>query len=246
MKDSILIENVNFAYEDIPVIKKAHFHIEKGAFASFIGPNGGGKTTMAKLILGLLTPDSGYISIFGKTVKQGRRLIGYVPQNALSDNGFPITVFDVALMGRLGKPFGFYSRKDRFLAEQALEEMEIGELKNAPFSKLSGGLKQRVLISRALAAQPEVLLMDEPTANIDVSIESKLFAILKKLHKKLTIIIISHDLTFVSDYVDKVICIDKEVRIHPTSGLDKESLEKTFGQRLKIVRHEKHIEEIHD
>lgn len=246
LDDQILVENVSFAYGRQNIIEKAHFHIEKGSFCSFIGPNGGGKTTMAKLVLGLLNPDTGYISVFGENTKTARKKIGYVPQHSVHDRQFPILVKDVVLMGRLGRPFGFYSKYDYSAAMHALELMDIQDLGNSSFASLSGGQQQRTLIARALAAEPEILLLDEPTANIDAASESKLYELLKGLQKIKTIIVISHNLAFVSEYVDKVICIDRNVHIHSTNELSKQGLEKYFGQAVRLVDHKTHIEEKHD
>lgn len=245
LNNQILVENVSFAYGRQNVIEAAHFHIEKGSFCSFIGPNGGGKTTMARLVLGLLNPATGYISIFGENTKTARKRIGYVPQHSVHDRQFPILVKDVVLMGRLNRPFGFYSKKDTSAADRAMELMDIVDLQHKPFSALSGGQQQRTLIARALAADPEILLLDEPTANIDAESETRLYELLKDLQNRKTIIIISHNLAFVSEYVDKVICIDKSVHIHSTNELSKKSLEKYFGQSFRLVDHETHIEEKH-
>ncbi|MBN1649048.1 MAG: metal ABC transporter ATP-binding protein [Spirochaetales bacterium] len=246
LNDQILVENVSYSYYKDPVIKNAHFHIEKGSFCSFIGPNGGGKTTMARLILGMLVPDSGYITIFGEAPKTARKRIGYVPQHSSHDPGFPIRTIDVVLMGRLVRPFGFYCRSDIAAAHKALEETEMDEFADESFVTLSGGQRQRVLISRALAGKPEILLLDEPTANVDAAMETKLYSLLKELNRSITIIMISHDLAFVSDYVDKVICIDKSVHIHPTNELNPDAVREIYGQAMRVVNHRTHIEETHD
>ncbi len=246
MKRVIKVENVSFSYGRERVIEHAHFHIEEGSFASFIGPNGGGKTTLAKLILGILQPQEGHISIFGMPAKEGRKLVGYVPQYSHYDAEFPISVHDIVLMGRLEKPLGFYSRKDREVADRIIREVDILELKNKPFSVLSGGQKQRVLIARALAANPEILILDEPTANIDPTAEHRLYSLLTSLNETMTIILISHDLEFVSEHVEKVICIDRQVYIHPTGELDHCKTNRYLGRQILMVNHKKRLEETDD
>ncbi len=243
MRREIKVENVSFSYGRERVIEHAHFHIEEGSFASFIGPNGGGKTTLAKLILGILQPQEGNISIFGMPSKEGRKLVGYVPQHSHYDSEFPINVNDIVMMGRLEKPFGFYSRNDREVADKALREVDILDLKDKSFSVLSGGQKQRVLIARALAANSEILILDEPTANIDPAAENLLYSLLTSLNKTMTIILISHDLEFVSEHVEKVICIDRQVFIHPTDEVDHYKADRYLGKQILMVNHKQRLEE---
>jgi len=244
--NEIRVENVSFKYKNDLVLENAHFHIEKGSFTCFVGPNGGGKSTLAKLILGLLKPTEGYITIFGETPVKARGSVGYVPQYSNFDLDFPINVMDVVLMGVLTAGMLFYKPKHRKAALEALKSVELEGFENRHFSELSGGQRQRVLIARAIISNPKVLILDEPTSNIDTATENRLYELLFKLNKTKTIILISHDLTFVSDNVKKVICVNKEVKIHPTGNLELNSIESLFGRAVKVVKHQTKVEEIHD
>ena len=235
-----------FGYGSEPVIENAHFHIEEGSFVSFIGPNGGGKSTLLKLMLGLLEPDRGFISIFGQTPREQRASLGYVPQYSHFDPDFPINVLDVVLMGRLRKGLRFLKRQDRDAAFRALAQVGLEDLAGRGFTELSGGQRQRVLIARALATQPRVLMLDEPTSSIDIQSETRLYQLLMELNKEITVILVSHDLDFVAEQVNKVICIDRKVVIHPTGKFDAVSYRKLFGRQLQIVQHNTLLEESHD
>lgn len=244
--NEIRVEHVSFAYEMENVVEKAHFHIQEGSFTSFVGPNGGGKSTLAKLLLGLLKPTEGEITIFGRTPKEARGEIGYVPQHSNFDLGFPINVMDVVLMGRLKKGRLFYNKRDRKAALKALNSVDLKGFEKRHFSELSGGQRQRVLIARAISSNPKVLILDEPTSNIDKITENRLYELLLDLNRDKTIILISHDLTFVSENVTRVICVNREVKIHPTGVLDPESMDDIFGRPIKVVHHQTKMEQIDD
>jgi zinc transport system ATP-binding protein len=234
----VSFRDVSFSYNGEPVLRDATFDVKPRSFVSIIGPNGGGKTTLAKLILGLLTPIAGRVTVLGRAPRQARRRIGYVPQFTTYDPRFPATVMDVALMGRLGRPLGFYNRTDKERAEAALEEVGLGELRHRPFPELSGGQRQRVLIARALAGEPEVLILDEPTANVDIALESRLSTLLRHLNERLTILFITHDLGFVSEDVHHVVCVNREVRFHPTDQVTPEMIAELYGGSVRMVRHD--------
>lgn len=244
--NEIRIENVNFKYKNDLVLENAHFHIEKGSFICFVGPNGGGKSTLAKLILGLLKPTKGYITIFGESPLKARGDVGYVPQYSNFDLDFPINVMDVVLMGRLTKGRLFYNKEDKEATLKALKSVELEGYEKRHFSELSGGQRQRVLIARAVVSNPKVLILDEPTSNIDTATENRLYELLFKLNKEMTIILISHDLTFVSENVQKVICVNKEVKIHPTGNIDINSMDSIFGRPVKVVKHHTRMEDLHE
>jgi len=238
MNEVISFNNVNFGYESSLVLENVSFIINRGDFISILGPNGGGKTTLAKLMLGLYTPNSGKILIDGRSPVQMRGSIGYVPQYSLFDPNFPVSVRDVVLMGRI-KNFSLgYSKKDRTQADKAMESVGINDLSANHYSALSGGQRQRVLIARALVANPKILLLDEPTANVDAAIEYKMSAMLSDLKKTMTVLLITHDLGFVPELVNKVVCVNREVHIHPTSGITKEYIQDLYNENMKIVRHD--------
>ncbi len=237
----IEFKNVNFSYDNNHVLDSANFAINKGEFAGIVGPNGGGKTTVLKLLLGILTPNSGEISVFGQSTTLSRSKIGYMPQSLSFDQQFPATALEIVLMGRLNnKIFSFYSKKDKTIAMQALEQMEIANLAKKIFSSLSGGERQRVLIARALACEPEILLLDEPTANIDPAIEDKFYDLLKNLSEKMTIITVSHDVRFVMNVINKIICVNRKVHIHPSSEIKGDFINDIYRtDNYNMIQHNK-------
>lgn len=238
--DPILtFDNVSFAFDDIEVLSNVSFSAQSHESICVVGPNGGGKSTLIKLALGLLQPDKGTITVLGTMPLKARTRIGYMPQFLQYDQRYPVSVLDVALMGRLGTSlFGLYSRKDKEVARHALDEMGVGDLTGRPFGALSGGQRQRVLIARALACEPELLLLDEPTANVDPAVENQLLEILHDLAAKITVITVTHDLGFVSQLIDRVICVNRFVKVHPTSEVTGEVIQDIYGGDLKMVRHD--------
>lgn len=234
----IVLEDISFAYKQNHILEDVTLFIDKGEFASIVGPNGGGKTTLLKLILGLLKPNKGKISIFGKPPEEARQQIGYMPQYAHLDMDFPATVMDVVLMGRLTRTNFWFSKKDRAEALAAIEEVGMGSFTRTGFNQLSGGQKQRILIARALCSRPAILLLDEPTANLDQETEINLFSILQALNSKMTILVVSHDLGFVSKYVKSVICVNRKVVIHPTTLMNGMLIKDIYHGDLKMVRHD--------
>ena len=232
-------KNVSFSYGDVPVLSDVSFSIERNHSVCIVGPNGGGKSTLIKLILGLLEPDTGEVVVLGGSPEKARPKIGYMPQYIRYDQNFPASVMDVALMGRIGRGYGaLYSRKDKKAAMQALDEMGVANLANRPFNDISGGQRQRVLIARALVSDPDLLLLDEPTANVDPAVESQLYHILQNLITRITVVTVSHDLGFVSHLVDRVLCVNRYVRIHPTSDITGEVIQDIYGGDIRMVRHD--------
>ncbi len=240
MKTPIQIENLNFSYGPVSVLENANVTIGEKEFISVVGPNGGGKTTLLKIMLGLLEPQSGSISVFGSSPAAGRRWIGYLPQYANLDAKFPVTAMDVVLMGRLGKTrtFGFYTKADRAAAAAMLDRVGLNNLQHRPLAALSGGQQQRVLIARALVSEPKLLLLDEPTSSLDDFVEQELFDLLEELNKELTIIVVSHDVAYVSRYVEKVICVNREVHTHPVSEINENIIHDMYGEHVHAVRHD--------
>jgi zinc transport system ATP-binding protein len=236
----IKLENVSFSYDGLPVLEDVNLTVDERDFLAIVGPNAGGKTTLLKLVLGLLKPTNGNIHVFGHSPEKDRDHIGYMPQHASLDLLFPVSVLDVVLMGRLGSAnrFGFYRKEDYDAAVEALKRVEMEEIRNRPFSSLSGGQQQRVLIARALASNPRLLLLDEPTANIDVAVETELFEILHELNETITIVLVTHDLGFVSWYVKSVACVNRRVVVHPTSEITGEMINEIYGAHVHMVRHD--------
>lgn len=165
--------------------------------------------------------------------------MGYMPQHGHHDPQFPVTVMDVVLMGRLGNRWGGrYARTDKEAARVALAEVGLGEVSTRLFQSLSGGQRQRVLIARALACEPDLLLLDEPMANVDVLVENRLVQILQELNRRMTILMVSHDLGFVADIVKSVVCVNRCVVVHPTSEITGEVIRDLYGGDIRLVRHD--------
>ena len=239
-KPVIEIENLSFAYDGALALEQVNFTVQERDFLSIVGPNAGGKTTLLKLILGLLHPRQGNIRVFGTSPEKARSRIGYMPQRTTLDPLFPVSVMDVVLMGRLGHGtrLGFYSRADRLKAREALQRVEMDDFRNRPFSSLSGGQSQRVLIARALAVEPAMLLLDEPTANVDVAVENEFYELLKKLNDTMTIVLVTHDLGFVSHYVTHVACVNRKLLAHPTCEISGEMINALYGSQVHMIRHD--------
>ena len=228
-------QNLNFSYNGYPVIRDVNLRIQKGDFMAMIGPNGGGKTTLLKLMLGLLKADSGSIRIFGKPPKDVSYRIGYVPQDIHINQNFPISSSDVVLMGKLkpGKGWSRHAKEDRMDALQALELVGIGKYSNHRIGELSVGQKQRVFIARALVTEPDILFLDEPTASIDTKGQNEFYAILKELNLKITIIVVSHDLMVISRYVKSVACVNQRLHYHGHAELTGEMIEMMYDCKIE-------------
>jgi zinc transport system ATP-binding protein len=199
-KIRLRFDSVSFSYGAIKVLENASFHIHQGEFIALVGPNGSGKTTVLKLILGLEQPQSGKI-------EGERNRMGYVPQQSVYDPAFPISVWEAVKMGRLSALSRKFTAVDKAAVDEALDQAEITDLANRPYGALSGGQRRRVLVARALALKPEILILDEPTANMDRESEERLFVTLGKLKGNTTILIVTHDTGFVSALTDRVLCM---------------------------------------
>lgn len=237
---AIALHGVDFRWDGGPrVLESVDVEIADGDFASFIGPNGGGKTTLLKLILGLLEPDRGSVQVFGQPPTRVRHRVGYMPQHATVDPRFPVEVRDVVLMGRLGPGLGLrrLGAVDRRAAEETLERVALGGFGGRPFSALSGGQRQRVLLARALVSEPDLLLLDEPAAGLDQKVESDLFELLREVNRDRTVVLVSHDLGFVSSFVNTVVCVHRTVDVHPTSELDGSTIRELYGADVHAVHH---------
>ena len=239
MTPAISFSNVSYAYQQAKVLEDITVDIVEEEFFGIIGPNAAGKSTLLKLMLGLLKPDTGEIRVLGKTPAEASRHIGYVPQYPSFPRDFPIKVIDVVLLGHLGNSIrvGAFSREEKELAIKGLEVVEIAHLAEAPISSLSGGQVQRMLIARALTSQPEILVLDEPTANIDVQAEENIFALLKQYNEHMTIIVVSHDIAFISGYVDRVGCLNRNMICHETENISGKTIEELYGAPVKMIHH---------
>jgi len=237
------LTNVSFSYNGALVLEDIDLAVDEGDFVGIVGPNGGGKTTLLKLILGLERPSRGAVRVFGAGPAASRRLVGYVPQHTAFSLDFPITVMDVVLMGRLGASGGQgrpsrLKRADRRAAEAALGEMGAWEFRGRKMGELSGGQRQRVLIARALLCRPRLLALDEPTASVDVHAVREIYELLRRLNEAMTIVLVSHDVGFVSAHVNKVACVNRRLLVHPTEEITDEGLRAAYGEAVRAVRHD--------
>ena len=221
------IRDICFAYEQEEVLHNINLTVERGSFSVIVGPNGGGKTTLLRLILGLLQPKYGTITIEGKTPQEARSLLAYVPQQMQHDMLLPVSVEETVLMGRLGRHWPeWYTAEDHAKTEEALARVELTDLKKRPFSALSGGQRQRVLIAQALASGARLLLLDEPGASLDPERRLQLYQILERLKDSgdLTILLVSHNLNLVAAHATHVICVNRTADAHPISDLSTHTL----------------------
>jgi zinc transport system ATP-binding protein len=240
MSNSIIsIKDVSFSYAGPTILEGINLEVEEGEFLGVVGPNAGGKSTLLKLILGLLEPVSGTVEVLGYEPRSASPKIGYVPQHPQFGRDFPITVEQVVLMGCLGSSswFGGYSRQDRWVAHRAMVETEVEGLAKRQISTLSGGQLQRVLVARALACDPRILILDEPTANIDMRVESDIFDLLKHLNQRMTIILVSHDVGFISQYVNRVACLNQTMVCHETACINGKVIDELYGSHVHMVEH---------
>jgi zinc transport system ATP-binding protein len=210
---ALQIHNLSFKYDNNVVLENVDFTIGEGEFVGIFGPNGGGKTTLLKLILGFLQPSSGKVQLFGRSPEEARELIGYVPQSIRFDKDFPISVLEVVMMGALKKLnwLGRYPSEVKQKALYALERVGLSHKAKSSFGTLSGGEAQRTLIARAIMDDPLLLILDEPTANIDPLGQQSIHTQLAELNKTMTILMVTHDLQTIIDKVEKLLCVQRKV-----------------------------------
>ncbi len=229
------IQDVSFSYGQSPVLVDISLQIAGGEFFGIIGPNAAGKSTLLKLILGLLRPDQGRIRVMGEAPDKMLSHIGYVPQHPTFRRDFPIKVIDAVRLGQLGS---IYKRMQYQAGlKAALEAVELTGIADRQISTLSGGQLQRVLIARALACEPDILILDEPTANIDLRAEEDIFALLKQYNDRMTIIVVSHDIAFISGYVHRVGCLNRTLVCHRTKDVSGKTIEELYGMPVKMIQH---------
>jgi zinc transport system ATP-binding protein len=233
------LDHVDFAFGDQPVLRDVNLRVAHGEFLALIGPNGGGKSTLLKLALGLLQPERGVVRVLGLPSVQARPSVGYVPQFATFRRDFPLSVRETVLHGRLGlQPWWRrLTEADHRAAAHAIAATEVQHLARRPIAKLSGGQLQRVLIARALAADPALLLLDEPTAHVDTRAEHGLFELLARLRERMAIVLVSHDVGLVSRHVDRIACLNVALTCHATLPLDPSVLERLYRMPLRLVDH---------
>lgn len=210
MTAAISASQISFSYAKTPILQKVDLQIAVGEFIGIIGPNGGGKTTLLKLIMGFLTPASGEIFLFGNPPIQMRKRISYVPQAHQTDPDFPITVLELVMLGCVENRF-FYPSHTKEKALHLISELGLESYRSQPFASLSGGLAQRALLARALISDPDLLLLDEPTANIDPNSRLAILEKLEAFKKTKTVLLVTHDLRTIIERVDRILCVQNQI-----------------------------------
>jgi zinc transport system ATP-binding protein len=233
------VQGVWFAFNGHPVLQDVDLKVERGDFLVVIGPNGGGKTTLLKLMLGLLEPNRGTVRVFGRSPRKAVHRMGYVPQNVHINKTFPVSVQDVVLMGRLRTSRGWsrHSRQDRLAAQAALERLGVWALRDRRIGDLSGGQLQRVFIARALVSGPEVLFLDEAMASIDAQSRGDFYEALAELNQTVTIVAVSHDMMILSSHVKSVACVNRDLHYHGSGEITQEMLDAAYRCPVDLVAH---------
>jgi zinc transport system ATP-binding protein len=235
MAEILELRDVSAGYEGDMVLKDINFTIGDLDFIGVIGPNGGGKTTLVKLILGLIKPMQGSIEFFDPAE---RNLIGYLPQVSQTDKKFPITVLEVVLSGLMSVKQGFraYSRSDRSTAMEILGLMGISHLQKKSIGELSGGQMQRVYLGRAIVANPKLLILDEPNTFVDNKFEHDLYELLSELNKKMAILMVSHDVGTITSYVKTIACVNRNLHYHPSNIITQSQLA-AYNCPIQLITH---------
>jgi zinc transport system ATP-binding protein len=236
----IQVEKLVVSYGDEPALTDVDLTVLEGDYLGIIGPNGGGKTTLLKSILGLIRPDSGRVLVHGKPLGKTNRPLAYVPQAGTVDRAFPISVFENVLLGLLPpdpKPFHRFSTTDRKKAMEVLESLGIGHLASRPIRAMSGGEYQKSMIARAIAGDPEILLLDEPTASVDPSSRSDIYDLLHRLNEKMTIVIATHDTLAISTHVKNLACLDRTLVYHGIPEMVGDAIAATYRCPVDIIAH---------
>jgi len=239
-QEVIQIEHLTVRYGAFPALTDVSLTVKSGEYLGIIGPNGGGKTTLLRAILGLVPATGGTIRVCGKTPGKTGTLVGYVPQFASVDRSFPVTVREVVLTGRLTRgrlPFHRYSGADRAAADAAMEEIGIPELASRQISGLSGGEFQKMLVARALAENPRILLLDEPTASVDAKSRKQIYDLLGNLNRKMTLLLVTHDMMAVSSQVHRLACLNGRLVYHGEPELDRDTVGALYGCPVDLIAH---------
>jgi zinc transport system ATP-binding protein len=235
----IELRDVGVRYGDVPALEGINLTVLRHDFLGIIGPNGGGKSTLLKVILGLISPDSGVVKVLGESPTHSRRAVGYVAQRPVFDRDFPASVWDVVLMGRyaLRGLFRRYGTADAVAAEQSLERVGMLDARRKQIGRLSGGEQQRVFIARALVGEPQLLLLDEPLASVDPSMQTGLYELLGDLRHSLTVVMVSHDIGAISVHVDSIACLNRRLFHHGSRELTPAILEATYQCPVQLIAH---------
>ena len=238
-QEVISVRHLWASYNGKPVLEDINLSVRELDFIGLIGPNGGGKTTLLKVLLGLLPPTRGQVQIMGKNPEVGRRHVGYVPQSVEFDRDFPISVWDVARMGRLGRRHLLqrYTPRDNEAVTEALRSVDMLDKRGRPIGALSGGQQQRVYIARALATEPEILLLDEPMSSVDPQVSTSVYELLRELNEQITIMLVTHDMSAISSHVKTVGCLNRRLFYHGKKQITPDMLEAAYQCPIDLIAH---------
>lgn len=238
-QEIVRLEHIWVRYDGTYVLEDVSLSIRRGDFLGIIGPNGGGKTTLLKVMLGLLQPTQGQVVYPGHALDEGRKMVGYVSQHNLFDRDFPASAWDVAIMGRAKGTglFKRYTKTDKDATAKSLHTVGMLNLADRQMGRLSGGEQQRIFIARALATEPQLLLLDEPTASVDTTTQTEFYELLERLKEDISIVIVSHDLSAISIYVDKIACLNVQLHYHGSTEIAPEVLEATYKCPVQMIAH---------
>jgi zinc transport system ATP-binding protein len=238
-QEVISIRHLWAGYNHEPILEDITLSVYELDFIGIIGPNGSGKSTLFRVLLGLLPPWQGEVSIMGESVQRGRRFLGYVPQMVEFDREFPINVWEVVQLGRLGRRrlLQAYNPHDHQAVEQALKDVGLLHLRDRPISELSGGQRRRAYIARALASDPKILLLDEPLAGVDPQAGGQLYDLLRQLNQRITILLISHDIGAIAACVKTVGCLNHRLYYHGEKEISAEMLELAYECPIELIAH---------
>ncbi|RPJ08002.1 MAG: metal ABC transporter ATP-binding protein [Spirochaetaceae bacterium] len=242
-KPFIEFDQASFSYGNEKILENITASIYPEELVSVIGPNGSGKTTFLRLILGFLQPTAGKVAVFRHYPELSMSRIGYVPQHLLYDPAFPVTVMDVVLMGRVKRGLQRITLQDRKAAGNVLSRLGLEEFADRGFQDLSGGQRQRALIARALAGDPVLLLLDEPTASIDRETEAEIYGLIRALASTMAVVLVSHDLGVVPRLSNRIMCLNRDLAFHETSALTGEDIQDMYQCGVELVHHHDHHQE---
>jgi zinc transport system ATP-binding protein len=235
--DAVKIDDLSFHYHKRKVLEEVNLRVPHKSFLAIIGPNGGGKSTLLRMILGLLTPEEGKVEVFGRDPRKAREYMGYLPQHVSFLHDFPINVEDTVLTGRYHGLFSNYTPGDREAVHRTLEMVDLDGLADRQMGQLSGGQVQRVFLARALVRRPKLLLLDEPMASVDPQMQYSFYQLLEELKKKMSIILVTHDVGAVFDQVEDIACLNQRLYYHGQVEGAGEVIEKMYGCPLEIITH---------
>jgi zinc transport system ATP-binding protein len=236
---ALVLEDVWASVGGQLVLESISLVLERPSFVALIGPNGGGKTTLLRVVLGLVQPDRGSVRVLGRTAREARSRVGYVSQNPAVDSQFPISVQDVVLMGRItgGRFVRTFSAADRAAADRAIARVGLSHLRRREIGALSGGEFRRALIARALAVEPDMLLLDEPDTHLDPTAARAVHDLLGDLSRRMPVLMVSHDLSVISPRATGIACLNRRLHYHRPGELTQATLEAIYGCPVELLAH---------